>query len=53
MTKLTKENIRFIDTYLLNSSVYYKDIREEMIDHVATAVELRMAKESEDFYDAF
>ena len=53
MEKLTKENIQFIDTYLLNSEVIYKDIRVEMIDHVATAIEVKMKAENEDFYDTF
>jgi hypothetical protein len=50
---LTKEEIQFIDTYLLKSEVFYVDIRQEMIDHVATAVEAMMAEEGLDFYDAF
>lgn len=37
--KLTKENITFIDNYLKNSGVKYIDIRYEMIDHVAAAME--------------
>lgn len=51
--KLSKEEIQFIDTYLLKSEVIYVDVRQEMIDHVATAVEARMAEEDLDFYDAF
>ena len=51
--KLTKVEIQFIDTYLLKSEVFYVDIRQEMIDHVATAVEAMMAQEGLDFYDAF
>lgn len=51
--KLTKENIQFIDTYLINSNVIYVDIRYEMIDHIATAVEEKMNNEKIDFYDAF
>jgi hypothetical protein len=51
--KLTKEEIQFIDTYLVNSEVFYVDIRQEMIDHVATGVEAIMAEEGLDFYDAF
>lgn len=50
---LTKEEIQFIDTYLLKSEVFYVDIRQEMIDHGATAVEAMMAEEGLDFYDAF
>lgn len=51
--KLTKEEVQFIDTYLVKSEVFYVDVRQEMIDHVATAVEAIMAEEALDFYDAF
>ena len=51
--KLTAENIKFIDNYLKNSEVIYYDIRMEMLDHVATAVEQKMQAENIDFYDAF
>jgi hypothetical protein len=39
MPKLNKEQIEFIDTYLKNSGVVYDDIRFEMTDHIATALE--------------
>lgn len=51
--KLNQENIQFIDNYLKNSEVIYYDIRMEMLDHVATAVEQKMEAENLDFYDAF
>ena len=51
--KLTTENIQFIDNYLKNSEVIYYDIRMEMLDHVATAVEQKMEAENLDFYEAF
>ena len=51
--KLTAENIQFIDNYLKNSEVIYYEIRMEMLDHVATAVEQKMQSENLDFYDAF
>ena len=51
--KLTAENIKFIDNYLKNSEVIYYDIRIEMLDHVATAIEQKMQTENLDFYDAF
>jgi hypothetical protein len=51
--KLTPENITFIDNYLKNSEVIYYDIRMEMLDHVATAVEQKMNAEHLEFYDAF
>jgi len=50
---LSSENIKFIDNYLKNSEVIYYDIRMEMLDHVATAVEQKMEAENLDFYDAF
>jgi hypothetical protein len=50
---LSSENIQFIDNYLKNSEVIYYDIRMEMLDHVATAVEQKMEAENLDFYDAF
>jgi hypothetical protein len=48
-TKLTAEQINFIDSYLLNSGVRYIDIRFEMTDHVATALE----EMDGDFYENF
>lgn len=51
--KLTIQNIQFIENYLKNSNVIYYDIRMEMLDHVATAVEQKMKAENLDFYDAF
>lgn len=50
---LSKENIQFIDNYLKNNEVIYYDIRMEMLDHVASAVEQKMETENLDFYDAF
>lgn len=51
--KLTTDNIHLIDNYLKNCEVIYYDIRMEMLDHVATAVEQKMEAENLDFYDAF
>lgn len=39
MPKLTADQIQFIDTYLAEVGVEYEDIRYEMTDHVATALE--------------
>lgn len=50
---LSKENIVFIDHYLQNSKIIYFDLRTELIDHVATAVEQKMVAENLAFYDAF
>jgi len=52
--KLTFENILFIESYLENSDIKYKDIRMEMIDHVASGIETRIsAGDSRDFYYVF
>lgn len=51
--KLTSENIKFIDNYLKNSEVIYYDIRMEMLDHIATAIEQKMKVEHLEFYDVF
>ncbi|WP_412476891.1 hypothetical protein [Flavobacterium sp. TBRC 19031] len=51
--KLSQEEIKFIDTYLESSEVIYSDIRQEMVDHIATAVEEKMQLEQQDFYVAF
>jgi hypothetical protein len=51
--KLSKEEIKFIGTYLLNNNVVYIDIRQEMMDHISSAVENKMEHEKLDFYDAF
>lgn len=50
---LDKQKIKFIDNYLTKSGVDFLDIRMEMLDHVASAVEEKMQKENLDFYDAF
>ena len=51
--KLSKDEIQFIDNYLVNTQIIYVDIRYEMIDHIAMAVEEKMEIENLDFYDAF
>jgi hypothetical protein len=51
--KLSKEEIRFIDTYLEKSDVIFVDLRAELTDHIATGVEEKMYHERIDFYDAF
>lgn len=50
---LSKEEIKFIDTYLKNSDVRFADIRMEMVDHVASEVEARMEEGGDDFYETF
>jgi len=52
--KLNAEEIKFIDTYLENSDVNFADIRMEMVDHVASAIESEMkAGDARAFYDIF
>jgi len=52
--KLTQDNIQFIDNYLQAADVKHIDIRVEMIDHVATAIETEMKNGDErDFYYIF
>lgn len=54
MLKLTQDQIQFIDTYLKKSDVIYDDIRLEMVDHVATAIETELAQDKDkEFYDVF
>ena len=50
---LTKENIQFVDNYLTNSEVEYYDVKMELLDHIAAAVEAKMKTENSSFYDAF
>jgi len=49
MNKLTDHQIEFIDKYLENSGVKYPDIRFEMTDHVATALEVMKGDFNENF----
>jgi len=51
--KLTPQEINFIDNYLIKSDVLFADVRAEMTDHIATAVENKMKTEGFDFYDTF
>lgn len=53
MRKLEQEELEFIDNYLKNSGVEYIDVRLEMLDHVASAIEAKMEEEHIDFYEAF
>ncbi len=41
--KLTKEDIKFIDDFLINKKIKHLDIRVELIDHLATEFEERSA----------
>lgn len=53
MVVLNQEQIKFIDHYLQVSKVRYVDVRSELTDHIATAVEHKMQDEALDFYKAF
>ena len=53
VTTLTEEQIQFIDKYLQRADVIFVDVRAEMIDHVASAVEEKMQSDNIEFYDAF
>lgn len=53
MKTLTTQNLRFIDNYLKKSEIIYDDIRMELTDHIASAVEEKMKVANIDFYDAF
>jgi len=47
--KLSEEQVRFIDTYLTNSGIKYLDVRYEMTDHIATALEAKDGDFDENF----
>jgi len=51
---LSKEELQFIETYLKNSDVVYTDIRLELTDHVASAIEVELEENpSGTFYEVF
>lgn len=52
--KLTPKQIEFIDAYLFKKcDIFYTDIRVEMMDHIATAVENKMEQEDCSFFNTF
>lgn len=51
--KLSKNQIEFIDKFLKRNGFEFVDIREEMIDHIASAVEEKMITDNTDFHDTF
>ncbi len=52
--KVTKVEIEFIDTYLINADILYEDVRVEIVDHVASEIEYRMSQgDSRGFYEIF
>ena len=51
---LSKKELQFIDTYLKNSDVIYTDVRLELTDHVASAIEVELTESpSQTFYEVF
>lgn len=50
MSRLTTEQIKFIDDYLYNAGVRFADIRFEMTDHAATAIEAMDGDFGQNFY---
>lgn len=49
---LTQDQLEFIKQALIRYDVIYDDVRAEMIDHIASAVEQKMQLENLDFWDA-
>jgi hypothetical protein len=50
--KLTKEEIKFIDDYLIKNEVKFWDVRLELLDHVVSAVEDKIENEGVSFNEA-
>lgn len=51
--KLDKEQIQFIDETLKLNGVVYQDVKLELIDHIATAIEEYIDENDSDFNEAF
>ncbi|MUU79043.1 hypothetical protein [Winogradskyella endarachnes] len=50
--KLTKQEIQFIDSYLIKNEVKFWDVRLELLDHIVSAVEDKMTNEGISFNEA-
>ncbi|WP_452603034.1 hypothetical protein [Pontimicrobium sp. MEBiC06410] len=50
--KLSKEEIQFIDQYLIKNGVKYWDVRLELLDHIILAVEYKITNEGISFNEA-
>jgi len=50
--KLTKEEIKFIDNYLIKNEVKYWDVRLELLDHIVSAVEDKITIDGISFNEA-
>lgn len=54
MSVLSKEDIKFIDNYLANSGIEFIDVRFEMVDHVASEIEMTIKNgDTRSFYFIF
>lgn len=49
---LTKEEIKFIDDYLIKNEVKFWDVRLELLDHIVSAVEDKITNEGVSFNEA-
>lgn len=49
---ITKEEIQFIDNYLIKNEVKYWDVRLELLDHIVSAVEDKMTNDGISFNEA-
>ncbi|WP_166960046.1 hypothetical protein [Yeosuana marina] len=52
MRKLSKEDIQFIDQYLIKSDVKFWDVRTELLDHIILAVEDKINNKNITFNEA-
>ena len=50
--KLTKEEIKFIENYLIKNEVKYWDVRLELLDHIVSAVEDKITNDGVSFNEA-
>ena len=50
--KLTKEEIKFIDNYLIRNEIKFWDVRLELLDHIISAVEDKMTNDGTSFNEA-
>ncbi|EDP96980.1 hypothetical protein U8527_01535 [Kordia algicida OT-1] len=50
--KLTQEQIQYIDDYLQRSGVTYWDVRAELLDHIASAIEEEITTNKSTFEEA-
>lgn len=50
--KLTQQEIKFIDNYLIKNEVKYWDVRLELLDHIVSAVEDKMTNDGISFNEA-